>query len=822
MASNVTLIKILEDATSQNPETFKTAEEQLKAWEEQPNFYQAILISVQLAVVIGRIARTDLRLWPDLIPTLLQEVKSSDIVVQQNALLTLNHVIKGLIHLAESNIKMNILILKVLRKLIVEGHDQSNECSGVILLEVQKRHPLLFIYALENSLKMAINYIFNLSQKDLLFDEFTVQCCNLLRSIVRCKEYSIKGEGEIEDNAQRMVTEAQKIITNILTPGAVKEFCRQLILRYFPLKTHELEEWENDPEEYLAVEAGIDDNSLLNPCTESLFLAFFYEYRAKFHAVTSEMLFSLTSSHQDDNFEQLINREAVYYALGLASYELFGDLNFDQFFQTSLIKELKNLSPRFKVIRRRVLWLIGRWINVSFSNESRVLLYEIISEMLSGSEDLVVRITAAQTLKDAVDEYQFKKEDILQFLETIWGRLFHLLIDVKQNDTKMNILNVISILIERIGSQIKQMQVELCEYLPHLWNDSSEHNMLRCLVLTTLSHLVKAFGSESKQLQQFILPIIQFSTDLQKPAHIYLLDDGLELWLKLMENASSMTNELLVIFAVLPTILEQVSENFRISISIMKSYMLLDPVSVLRMHSDSLLTIVESLIGQLKTEGNILIAELIEIIFIALPIDGPVLFQNIMVKLFKVVMSDEEYPQVVISYLTLFGYNIFNNLPIFNEIVQKACQDQPEETEEIAGKFFDIWLEKVDAMRNDETRKLTTMAFMSILPLNANFVNQRFALVLDTAVNALYDLAKGTDNQNSVASDELDNDEEDSMEIRRQQMLRNTNPVVTTSLLEFVKTKLAETKVSLGDQRFHKLMDTMDPVIGRQLISIIS
>ena len=43
-----------------------------------------------------------------------------------------------------------------------------------------------------------------------------------------------------------------------------------------------------------------------------------------------------------------------------------------------------------RIIHRRILWLIGRWINVSFSKESRVTLYQILIKMMDKKEDLVV------------------------------------------------------------------------------------------------------------------------------------------------------------------------------------------------------------------------------------------------------------------------------------------------------------------------------------------------------------------------------------------------------------------------------------------------
>ena len=53
----------------------------------------------------------------------------------------------------------------------------------------------------------------------------------------------------------------------------------------------------------------------------------------------------------------------------------------------------------YRIIRRRVIWLIGCWIGVKFSTSQRHMLYESILPLLQPSEDMVVRIEAAATLK---------------------------------------------------------------------------------------------------------------------------------------------------------------------------------------------------------------------------------------------------------------------------------------------------------------------------------------------------------------------------------------------------------------------------------------
>lgn len=55
----------------------------------------------------------------------------------------------------------------------------------------------------------------------------------------------------------------------------------------------------------------------------------------------------------------------------------------------------------------------------------------------------------------------------------------------------MYVLYVLSFMIERTGSEINPHVGALSSYLPALWQESEEHDMLRCAIISTLVHLEK-------------------------------------------------------------------------------------------------------------------------------------------------------------------------------------------------------------------------------------------------------------------------------------------------------------------------------------------
>ena len=47
-----------------------------------------------------------------------------------------------------------------------------------------------------------------------------------------------------------------------------------------------------------------------------------------------------------------------------------------------------------------------------------------------------------------------------------------------------------SFIIERMQLEVRPYAGSLITYLPNLWEESAEHNLLRCAIVTTLTNLV--------------------------------------------------------------------------------------------------------------------------------------------------------------------------------------------------------------------------------------------------------------------------------------------------------------------------------------------
>uniref|UniRef100_A0A672GYH7 Importin-11 n=1 Tax=Salarias fasciatus TaxID=181472 RepID=A0A672GYH7_SALFA len=837
-------------------------------------------IATQIAVLIAKVARLDCpRQWPELIPILLESVKGQDGLQQHRALLTFYHVTKTLAskRLAQdrrlfqdlasgiysfacslwshhtdcflqqiyaqdeaaalSSLERTLLSLKGNNTQARRGSCSHAECSDLcsrqvgsestcreklektiilytkVLLDFLEYHPCAFIPLIQRSLEFAVSYVFTPAGEGVTFERFIVQCMNLIKMIVKNDAY--KPAKNIEDSKPESL-EAHRIKTAFFTHPTLTEIGRRLVSHYFLLTEEELAMWEEDPESFAVEETGGDSwKYSLRPCTEVLFLDIFHNYSQTLTPVLLDMVQNLQ----------------VYNAVGLAAYELFDNVDFDQWFKNQLLGELQVSHHRYKLIRRRVIWLIGQWISVKFKSDLRPLLYEVILSLMQ-DPDLVVR--NQQTFIHFFFFWfkllimsGFRTEQFLPYLESIFGLLFQLLQQVTECDTKMQVLHVISCVIERVNIQIRPYVGCLVQYLPLLWKQSEEHNMLRCAILTTLIHLVQGLGAESKNLYPFLLPVIQLSTDVSQPPHVYLLEDGLELWLVTLENSPAITPELLRIFQNMSALLELSSENLRTCFQIVNAYIYLSATEFLQNYAESLCRSFCDLLKDITNEGQVQVLKVVEIALKVSPILGAHMFQPLLPAVFRGIVDGERYPVVMSTYLGIMGRVLLQNSSFFSSLLAQMASENNQEVDQLLGSIIEMWVDRMDNITQPERRKLSSLALLSLLPSDNSVIQDKFCGIINICVEALHDVMTedpetGTFKDCMLMSHfeepKLSDDEEPPTEQdKRKKLLALEDPVHSVSLQQYVYEKLKVQQALMGDQGFGVLMETVDTELVRQL-----
>uniref|UniRef100_A0A8C5N3U4 Importin-11 n=1 Tax=Gouania willdenowi TaxID=441366 RepID=A0A8C5N3U4_GOUWI len=823
-------------------------------------------IATQIAVLIAKVARLDCpRQWPELIPILLESVKGQDGLQQHRALLTFYHVTKTLAskRLAQDrrlfqdlasgiysfacslwshhtdcflqqiyardeaaalgSLERTLLSLKVLRKLTVHGFQEPQQNMEVmvskykvqnmigadstcreklektiilytkVLLDFLECHPCAFIPLIQRSLEFAVSYVFTPAGEGVTFERFIVQCMNLIKMIVKNAAY--KPAKNIDDSKPESL-EAHRIKTAFFTHPTLTEIGRRLVSHYFLLTEEELAMWEEDPESF----GNTWQHFELKICTEVLFLDIFHNYSQTLTPVLLEMVENLQGPTNVEDPVQLLIKDAVYNAVGLAAYELFDNVDFDQWFKNQLLGELQVSHHRYKLIRRRVIWLIGQWIPVKFKSDLRPILYKVILNLMQ-DPDLVVK--------------QF-----LPYLESIFGLLFQLLQQVTECDTKMQVLHVISCVIERVNIQIRPYVGCLVQYLPLLWKQSEEHNMLRCAILTTLIHLVQVGR----------LLVLELSVFLFFAPHLFCFPPPSSLprcRLVTLENSPAITPELLRLFQNMSALLEMSSENLRTCFQIVNAYLYLSASDFLQNYAESLCRSFCDLLKDITNEGQVQVLKVVEIALKVSPILGAHMFQSLLPAVFRGIVDGERYPVVMSTYLGIMGRVMLQNSSFFSSLLGQMASESSQEMDQLLGSVIEMWVDRMDNITQPERRKLSSLALLSLLPSDNNVIQDKFCGIINVSVEALHDIMT-EDSETGTLKDcmlmshfeepKLSDDEEPPTEQdKRKKLLALEDPVHSVSLQQYVYEKLKAQQALLGDQGFGVLMESVDTELVRQL-----
>lgn len=123
------------------------------------------------------------------------------------------------------------------------------------------------------------------------------------------------------------------------------------------------------------------------------------------------------------DLQGIIQKEALYCAFGRCASRLKDSIPFDDWLQNTLLAEASSTNPMYVVslllahrdltkhasypiIKRRIAWLIGKWVHDSCTSPNNPIIWRILIHLLQDrgpGTDAVVRLTAAIALGECVD-----------------------------------------------------------------------------------------------------------------------------------------------------------------------------------------------------------------------------------------------------------------------------------------------------------------------------------------------------------------------------------------------------------------------------------
>ncbi|XP_038702472.1 importin-11-like isoform X3 [Tripterygium wilfordii] len=399
----------------------------------------------------------------------------------------------------------------------------------------------------------------------LSYDQFLIQCMVMVKHILECKEYKPSVTGRVMDETGITVEQTKRaisknvggILASVLPPERVVHLCNVLIRRYFVLTARDLEVWYRNPESFHHEQDMVQWTEKLRPCAEALYIVLLENNVQLLGPIVVSILQEAMNGCPTSVTEitpGLLLKDAAYGAAGYVYYELSNYLSFKDWFNGALSFELSNDHPNLRFIHRKVAMILGQWVSEVKDDTNRQVYCALIR--LLQNKDLSVRLAACRSLCSHIEDAKFSEQDSSDLLPTTWDSCFKLVEEVEEFDSKVQVLNLISVLIERV-SEVIPFANKLVQFFQKVWEESSGESLLQMQLLIALQNFVVALGYQSPSCYNMLLPIIQKGIDINSPDELNLLEDSMLLWEATLSHAPEMVPQLLAYFPCLVEIMER-------------------------------------------------------------------------------------------------------------------------------------------------------------------------------------------------------------------------------------------------------------------------
>ncbi|KAF7589321.1 hypothetical protein BBP40_004474 [Aspergillus hancockii] len=373
------------------------------------------------------------------------------------------------------------------------------------------------------------------------------------------------------------------IKSELFTHDFVVNVMELLVTQFFRIRKSDFQEWEEDPEEWERKEEDVAEawEFSIRSCSEKLFLDLVIHFKDLLIPRLLTVFYNFASPQNHD----VLLKDSLYSAIGLAAASLEQHLDFNKFLETTLVPEVQMQEQGYNLLRRRIAILLGQWVPIKSSELNKDAVYQTFQHLLSKQEplnDLVVRITAGRQLKHVLDPFEFSPAGFLPYAPSVLQNLMSLVQEVELSETKMGLLDTVRMAVTKMEDNIAPFSDQILSLLPPLWESSGEEHLMKQAILTLLSSLINSLKQESVRYHNLILPLIQNSVEPGSETLIYLLDEALDLWgAILMQTPAPASPEILSLIPALYSIFETATDSVPQALQIAESYIYLAPQEVL-------------------------------------------------------------------------------------------------------------------------------------------------------------------------------------------------------------------------------------------------
>ncbi|KAK6074186.1 importin-beta domain-containing protein [Seiridium cupressi] len=610
-----------------------------------------------------------------------------------------------------------------------------------------------------------------------------------------------------------------RVKNDLLKDEFIVQMANVIISHLLVFREADLAAWEENPEEWEQQEEtqGSAWEWEVRPCAENVLNFLLVSYK---HLLIQPLLayFETARNPQAD----IMAKESVYTALGLAASHLDKQFDFNEFLKSTLVSDAQQRGPLCKVLRRRIGILISQWVPVGISKDSRPLVYEIYRHFLSPSDqnnDIVVRITAARQFKMVADDFAFEGGVFAPFAQGILTELIELLHQTDIDETKLAILDTTKAIIERMETYVNPFADLIVSALPAIWESGSDLGyMLKQAVLTILQSLVMSMRQESQRFHVMTVPLIADSVREGSDVFVYLIDESLELWINILHQSSPpLSQELLSLVEPALRLLGEHTEHHLMYLTIAGSYLLLAPQFMLedRWRQSLLKGLSETYSLQSQREQQNTATRYIEYVIRYAEelgkLDGlkvvigdmmscgilPHMFEGIHDAYTAHQTSGPKRKTPKVNNLTLTDYfSVLSRIAVVDPTIFVEMLASLGPLDQVWNWLSAEWFANLDCISNDPRRKLNLLGLTRLMELGQPMQDLVLAKLQDYFTMWTSVITPLLDDENPtqdllVLTEALETTEWDTPKELSERALRESDPVSRVNSLSFVRETLA-------------------------------
>ncbi|PPR07214.1 hypothetical protein CVT26_012647 [Gymnopilus dilepis] len=633
---------------------------------------------------------------------------------------------------------------------------------------------------------------------------------------------------------------------NTLSQDFVQEAVRLLVTRFMPLNASDLESWMSDPEQWVQAEDKENDQweYEIRACAERVLMQLCNQF-PDFVVPLLVSTFEHIAPQPCTDLESVLRKEALYCAIGRCASRLKTAIDFERWMNDVFAVEARESNPNYRIIKRRIAWLIGKWVLESCTSPNNQKIWEIIVYLLQDhgpGSDTVVRLTAAAALRECADAIGFEPARFAPFLSTAVPQLMQIMAEADTLESKRKVDESLNTIIEQSGTLITPFMQVITEPIPQLWVDAEGDFLFKASLLVTVTKLVEAVKDNSSPLGPLVVPLIRESLS---PGCIIQLDgDGLNLWLGALRNTVTVASSdgrpcLRDLFpqamALLATNLDLLGSITRI----MESYFLLDAAHILETSAVDLFRAYLSALTSKIVDVNA--KELLQSLSLLVQLTPPGLWgeaihaSGLFSHLLKTLIAGEADTLLLTEHIYLFSRIVMSDRQVFLQLMAASSHvlSQPESV--LYDTLLDQWWGKFDNMSEPRHRKLTAMGIAALVSTGRTEVLQRipgeiFNLWLDVfgelkEAEEQTALREGNNNGEPPSPTNLvrlwELDEAPASYFRETEgtpeYAYNRDPIRATPLVPYIGNKLREAEAICGPANFQTFLNQTDPTVLNQI-----